>query len=245
MSDITSEKKNRYNHSKIYKMVERTTNYFYIGSTTSKLSKRFHEHKEDAKRQPERHVYKYLNSIGWDNVEIVLIEEHSLNSKEQLKREEDKIIQQHLNTELCLNSFRAFQSQEEKKTFWKNWHQQDYAEKKELYRKKHADYRHEHLVEEKVRRKKYREENKELIREKSQEYYQNNYKLILQKQKEYREANKEKIRNREKTFYEQNKERIEEKLKEMYTCSCGASLQSGSKLKHEKSKKHTKFISTA
>ena len=91
----------------------------------------------DAVRQPERAVYKYLNSLGCDTVEIVLIEEHDLNSKEQLKREEDKSIQQYINMDLCLNSFRAFQSPEEKKLFSKNWHQKDYAENKELYKQKY------------------------------------------------------------------------------------------------------------
>ena len=64
MTEQSSQKQiNRYNNSKIYKLVERNTNYFSIGSTASKLSKRFGEHKRDALRQPDRPVFECYNSI--------------------------------------------------------------------------------------------------------------------------------------------------------------------------------------
>ena len=132
--DIRQNQNNRYNYSKIYKLVERETNSFYIGSTTSTLSKRLHEHKMDAVRQPERPVYKYLNSLGWDKVEIILINEHILNSKDELRREEDAVIQQFINDELCLNSCRAFKTLTEKEEYWKQWHHNDCENRKESYK---------------------------------------------------------------------------------------------------------------
>ena len=96
---------NRYSHTKIYKLIDKVNQHFYIGSTTSKyLTKRKADHKADSSRQPERPVYKYFNSVGWSNVTIVLIEELNLQSKEQQMQAEDKYIQQYLGDERCLNA---------------------------------------------------------------------------------------------------------------------------------------------
>ena len=101
---------NRYNNGKIYKLVDQVNGYFYIGSTCNPLSKRLSWHKQNAKKQTFQNikVYKHFNSIGWKNVKIVLIQEHYLDNKEQLLREEDNIIQMYLHDEKCLNSIRAF-----------------------------------------------------------------------------------------------------------------------------------------
>lgn len=60
--------------SKIYKLVNDVDDKVYIGSTTSPLSKRKAEHKCNAKRYPNRTVYKHLNTVGWSNVHIILLE---------------------------------------------------------------------------------------------------------------------------------------------------------------------------
>ena len=73
---------NRYNNSKIYKMYDMINGYFYIGSTSDKLSKRFSNHKSRARLSKDMKVYKYFNEIGWENVKIVLMEEHYLENKE-------------------------------------------------------------------------------------------------------------------------------------------------------------------
>ena len=44
-----------------------------------------------------------MNLIGWDNVKIILIEEYNLENRDQ-QMKEDKIIQEHINDNLCLNS---------------------------------------------------------------------------------------------------------------------------------------------
>ena len=85
---------NKYSQSKVYKIVDQINNYFYIGSTTSELSKRLSWHKQHINQYPERKLNKYMNTIGKDNFKIVLIDEFNLSSKIQLLREEDKIIQQ-------------------------------------------------------------------------------------------------------------------------------------------------------
>ena len=67
--------KNRYNNTKIYKLVDKINQFYYIGSTTDLLCKRLYQHKISSNRNQEQKVYKYFNSIGWDNAKIILIEE--------------------------------------------------------------------------------------------------------------------------------------------------------------------------
>ena len=99
---------NRYQFSKIYK-IQFEDGHLYIGSTTQQLSKRFSDHKERSKIKYYKHMklYSHAEQVGWDNANIILVSEHTLQNKEQLLREEDKIIQQYFNNLLCLNAYRA------------------------------------------------------------------------------------------------------------------------------------------
>ena len=122
---------NRYNNGKIYKLVDQENGYFYIGSTCDTLVKRLYHHKHTATRHPERKVYKYFNNYGWDNVKIILIEEHYLDNKEQLLREENKIIEMYLQDEKCLNSVRPIVSIEEKLEHQRKLNKKYYEENEE------------------------------------------------------------------------------------------------------------------
>ena len=73
----------RYQNGKVYKLVNCVDDKIYIGSTCARLSKRFYEHKQTAKKRPA-YVHKYLNSIGWENVRIILIENVIAATKDQL-----------------------------------------------------------------------------------------------------------------------------------------------------------------
>ena len=77
-----------YVNGKIYKLVNNVDDEIYIGSTCSTLTKRKNGHKDMSKRRPTMRVYIHLNQIGWDNVEIVLIESHSCSNKDELHRRE-------------------------------------------------------------------------------------------------------------------------------------------------------------
>ena len=101
------DKMDRYSNSKIYKLVD-NEGYFYIGSTCCPLYKRLSKHKTDAKKNKSTSkVYTHFNYVGWENVKVVLVEEHCLDNIEQLRREEDKVIQMFMNDEKCLNTNRA------------------------------------------------------------------------------------------------------------------------------------------
>ena len=231
---------NRYNNSKIYKLVDQVNGYFYIGSTCNPLSKRLYWHKNDAKKQSRQNtkVYKYFNEIGWDNVKIVLIQENYLDNKDQLLREEDSIIQMYLHDEKCLNCNRSFVSLTE-------------------HHEKRKQYDQNHKEEIKTYKQKYYDKNKNEINSKSKMYYEINKKDILEKQKDFYQANKENVLLRQKSYIETHIQQRKEKLKEWYEknrekvreyktkevkCLCGALFTISHKSRHERTKRHQAFI---
>jgi len=93
----------RYANGKIYKLVNNTDKEIYIGSTCVPFHKRLYWHKKAAKRVVERKVYKHLNEIGWDDVQIILIESFPCENKMELEKRERYWIEQlhpSLNTKL-------------------------------------------------------------------------------------------------------------------------------------------------
>ena len=203
---------NRYNNSKIYKLVDHVNGYFYIGSTCNPLSKRLSWHKLKAKNDTERKVYKYFNSISWDNVKIVLIEEHYLDNREQLIREEDKVIQMYIHDERCLNSIRAFVTPEEARA--------KYGEQRKIRYQAHKQ-------KELATNKKYRDLNRDAILQQHRMVYKNNRKEILEKQQQY---------------YKDHIDEIHERRNKQLLCACGETYSYANKKRHERSKRHQAFI---
>ena len=95
---------NRYENSKIYKLIDPDSGYYYYGSTCGPLTQRLCRHKCDSKRQPERKVYKAYNETGWENVKIILEQELYLDNKDELLRAENDVIMAHIHNAKCLNS---------------------------------------------------------------------------------------------------------------------------------------------
>ena len=81
----------RFLDSKVYKLVNSIDDLIYIGSTTQPLSKRFSDHKANAKFKPGP-VHRHLNNIGWDTVRIILIETVICYNKDQLNQREQHYI---------------------------------------------------------------------------------------------------------------------------------------------------------
>jgi group I intron endonuclease len=92
-----------YENSKIYKLVNDIDDKIYVGSTATTLAKRLYGHKNSAKRKPDTHVYRHLNTVGWDNVRIVLIESIVVQNKDQLRMNEQRYIDE-LRPELNKNA---------------------------------------------------------------------------------------------------------------------------------------------
>jgi hypothetical protein len=71
-------KKKNFENGKIYRLINVLNNQtIYIGSTCSSLQKRLWHHKNDCKRNPDRKIYQKINEIDFENIRIILIEEHS------------------------------------------------------------------------------------------------------------------------------------------------------------------------
>ena len=100
-----------YTKSKIYKLIIRNSNLIYIGSTIQTLHKRLAEHKKN--RNNKKYASYKLYDLEDDEckVKIILIKNFSCNNKQELLKEEDLFIQ---NIE-CINKYRAYLTNEEKK----------------------------------------------------------------------------------------------------------------------------------
>jgi group I intron endonuclease len=81
-----------YGIGKIYKLVNSVDGKICIGSTCQTLAKRKGEHKRYATKYVNRKVYQHLNSIGWENVRIVLIENYACGSRDELRAREEYYI---------------------------------------------------------------------------------------------------------------------------------------------------------
>ena len=89
----------RYENGKVYKLVC-TDGHYYIGSTTQKLNIIFNRYKYLSKTCTDR-VYEHINTIGWDKVNIQLIEDYPCNNKKELSKREEFYINDDF---LCLNN---------------------------------------------------------------------------------------------------------------------------------------------
>ncbi len=108
-----------YKNAKIYKIIDNTNNDIYIGSTTQKyLSSRLSGHKKDAKNNKPCISKKIINNGDY---KIVLIENYSCNSKDELLSRE----QYYIDNFDCINKNRAKASHKElleqfRKSHYKN-----------------------------------------------------------------------------------------------------------------------------
>lgn len=94
-----------YSTGKIYKIINPQNEIIYIGSTIQALSMRFCKH--DYKGNGNR---------------IILLENYSCNSKEELVKKEQEVIEQHEN---LLNKYRAYSSEEYKKEYTKEYYEEN------------------------------------------------------------------------------------------------------------------------
>ena len=79
---------NKYEHSKIYKIVNDVDDMVYVGSTYQKLERRWVFHMYDYKRHPEYNLYKKMHEIGIEHFKIILISIYPCETKEQLFQRE-------------------------------------------------------------------------------------------------------------------------------------------------------------
>jgi hypothetical protein len=105
---------NKYQNSKIYKLVCNVTGDVYIGSTYKKtLARRLSGHLKNYKFY-KKGCGTYTSSfeiIERGNYDIILVEEFPCETKDQLRKREREIIE----SVKCINLMNPYSSQQEKK----------------------------------------------------------------------------------------------------------------------------------
>jgi superfamily II DNA helicase RecQ len=205
----TSKHTNKYLNSRIY-CIWCIDGYYYIGSTTTDIRYRLRDHKHHSRQYPERKVYKHINNLGWDNVEIKCLEEYVCSSREELVKKENEYIRACEGDEFCLNNNNAFQTEEELKQVQAVYRQEN-RDKILEYKKRYRDENTEKI---RAYNEKYVTENKDSVYEKRREYIAQNREKIYQKTKEYNEAHKEEIAAYKKAWTEERKEELKVKAKQ-------------------------------
>lgn len=114
--------RNKYNFSKIYKIINTETDDIYIGSTTQKyLSERLAGHRQKARnRKNKSKLYKIMRTIGIDKFHIFLIRNVKCHNREELDKQEE-IERKKQNA--TLNTNKCHTTENEKREFRKKYYQ--------------------------------------------------------------------------------------------------------------------------
>jgi hypothetical protein len=199
-----------YSNGKIYFLLC-NDDYYYIGSTKNTLRYRLTDHKQASKKYPERRVYKHINTIGWENVKIQLIEDYSCNTYQELLKKENEYIASMRGDTNCLNINLAELTDSELKEQQKNY-RQEHRDKILDYKKKYREENKQKIAE---YNKKYEETHSEQVKEAVAKYREENNEKIAAQTKAYREAHKDDIKIWKEKYNETNKEKLKEKSKEI------------------------------
>jgi len=137
----------------------------YIGSTTN-FKDRLKSHKSDCNNEKCKHynfkLYQFIRANGgWENFDMILLEEYSCNSRTEGRCREEEV---KVERKAQLNMVKAFRTQEQKKEDKKKWDEEN-KEKIKIYNEK---YKERKIEKQRQRRTK----NKEKYNEKARQYYQ-------------------------------------------------------------------------
>jgi hypothetical protein len=238
-----------YSKTVMYKIVckDDDCDLIYVGSTTD-FTRRKQQHKTRCKNSNDKHhhlkVYKTIRDNGdWENFKMIQIEKYPCQDSHDARKREDELM---LELKANMNGRRAL------------WDKKQYVEDnreqikkyQKLYRKDNKDkikiqrtqYREDNKETIKVKKKQYCEDNKETIKVKNQQYREDNKETIKVKKQQYREDNKETIKVKNQQYYEDNKDKIKERMSQQHICECGSTYAHSRKKRHERSKKHIKYM---
>ena len=191
-----------YKNGKIYKIVNDCDDEIYVGSTTRTLCERMAHHRFDAKRANSR-VYKKFSVLGVEHFRIILVENFSCNSKEELcAREEHWRTQLNatLNTQSCHTGI-------DDKTYKAQWYEQRKDDINKARKEHYANNKDEFLQ----KNKEYREKNREKVLEQKRRCHHANREKCNEKSRLYREAHKAEVAESKKAWYEVHKDEINSK----------------------------------
>lgn len=198
----------QYENGKIYKLVCKDGHY-YIGSTITELNKRFVCHKHTIKNKLIEGNYSYLYNIPISDINIELIENYPCETKKELLQREELYINKSIGDPLCLNTFHAYQTPEEKKEYDRKYYQNNLEQVKETQKKYYESNKNEIIEQHRV----YNELNRDAVNE----YHANYRKEHAEQRREYsRQYNKEHVEERKEAkqkYYAENKEKVLESNK--------------------------------
>jgi len=169
-----------YEAGKIYRL-QCSDGKYYFGSTIRPLAARLSSHKHSSKNTDTNNAYKHINTIGWDNVMITLVELFPCETKQQLLQRESWFIDEHKNDPLCLNT--------------RNPVKDNTPEAKEQHKEKCKEYYQQHRNEMLQKRRNYQVENREKRTVYNSEYRQQHSEKLKEYDKQYAIDNRER-RNR-------------------------------------------------
>ena len=163
-------KQSDYSKGLIYKLCCRDTNIkdIYIGSTCN-FVKRKYNHKGACNNENHNGynhpIYKFIREKGgWDNWNMVLVKYFSCNSRLELLKEEQNVIEE-FGEYTTLNRQRTWRSVEYVKEYLKNNSKKHYINNKEKYKKKNTKYNEDNKEKIKEYKRKWVEDNKEKVEE--------------------------------------------------------------------------------
>ena len=207
-------KTTNYQNGKIYKVVDKSYEMCYIGSTIDTLPNRFKGHKTHYNQYLQGNklrftsVFDMFDKYGIENCKIELIEKYPCDDITELQRREGHFIK----TTDCINKNIAGRSASERY----NDNPDYYKEKSKTYYNNNKDGKIKEYIE---------EHWEHLCEIKRQNYYN--------KKDYYREQNKE--------YLERNADKVYARRSKKITCECGAVISYGYKSQHLKTKAHQEF----
>ena len=160
---------NKFNNSKIYKIVDDTDGNIYIGSTVQTLAQRLSGHRANYKcyLNNKKNYTSSFDIIKNNNYHIELLEQCNFQNRFQLERREGDYIRDNE----CVNKNIAGRTKKE-------YDKEYYGDEKN--KERHIEYI-----------KKYQKNNKEKINKQKKQYYEDNDVTIKKKTKQYYILNKQ------------------------------------------------------
>jgi hypothetical protein len=211
----------------------------YIGHTTNFIQRKKH-HKNSYNninnKEYNKYAYKFIrDNGGWDNWNMVQIEEFSCKNKREAEAKEHQWI---VDLKASLNKYMPYAMYKETPQIYQhNW----YEENKEQILERVKDNYYENKEHKIAYQKEYSQEHKEEIKDYNKEYRELNKDKLSEQKKVYRKENKEILAEGQKKWREENKDKIKDKNSEIIQCECGNNYTVCNKLRHLQSKTHFQF----
>lgn len=157
----------------------------YIGHTTQFI-KRKSAHKyrciDENNKKYNIYLYEFIrNNGGWDNWDMIMIEEIKCENVLDAKRQERKFIEEYqasLNKQTPSKTYKEWcdENKDKLKQYKKTWYEnnkdkQEYKDKQKINKKKYIN-QDEYKIKENERQKEYRKINKDKINTRERELYQ-------------------------------------------------------------------------